>query len=54
VVEEEELLEVDEDRMEEEKGPDTGEDGRQKTATSKFVDADEVSTIACVRCRELT
>lgn len=53
-VEEEELLEIDEDRMEEEKGSDTGEDGRQKTATNKFVDADEVSTIACVRCGELT
>jgi hypothetical protein len=54
VVEEEELLEADEDRMEEEKGSDTGEDGRQKTGSSKFVDADEVSMFASVRYGKLT
>lgn len=56
VVEEEESLKADEDRMEEEKGSDMGEDGRQKTGSSQFVDIDEVSTFASVRlgCGELT
>jgi hypothetical protein len=44
----------EEERMDEEKGSDTGEDGRQKTGSSNFVEGDEVSTFASMRCAELT
>ena len=53
-VQEGELLEADEERMDEEKGSDTGEDGRQKMGSSNFVEGDEVSTFASMRCAELT